>query len=583
MHWGSLTRCPNGVLSVSPPTAAGLTQVLQDLLQAAAEHGIGLINGLHEPLAKHPTISAICRANHCEIIDLRRPKALAELHFWNGSIRQVKAPRIAVIGTDCALGKRTTARLLTNALNQNHLKTEMIYTGQTGWLQGGRYGFILDSTLNDFVSGELEHAIVRCDREVSPDLILLEGQSALRNPSGPCGAELLVSGEAKGTILQYAPMRRYFEGYESERLAIPSIQSEIELIAHYGSQVLGIAINRENMPDDALRATQQRLEDTLSVPVVCPLTDGVGPTYRAYSRICRDSDPMKITAIRSRLENLALSRPYEIAFRKVEAVQNVFVEIDTDRGVKGYGAASPEPHVTGETSTACEEALETARLDWLIDCDIVTLPQLTRELDRHMQAVPAAQAAVDMALYDLWGRYLQRPLAELLGQCHHALPTSITIGIKSTRDTLEEASEYYGRGFRILKVKLGHSVDEDIERLHVLRQVYSDKMKIRVDANQGYSLDDLQHFYRQTQALDLEFIEQPMSTDNDALLWLLPADMRQQLAADESLLRPRDALRLVNRNDGEALGACGTFVIKLMKCGGVSQAQRIASIADLAV
>ena len=117
----------------------------------------------------------------------------------DGAIREVRAPRVAVLGTDCALGKRTTARLLVEACRRAGLRAEMIFTGQTGWMQGGRYGFILDSTPNDFVAGEVEHAIVTCDREARPDVIVIEGQSAFRNPSGPCGAELVVSGQARAT------------------------------------------------------------------------------------------------------------------------------------------------------------------------------------------------------------------------------------------------------------------------------------------------------------------------------------------------------------------------------------------------
>src|SRR6476659_3555311 len=113
----------------------------------------------------------------------------------------------------------------------------MIYTCQTGWLQGGRYGFIFDSTLNDFISGEIEHAIVSCWKETAPEIILVEGQSALRNPSGPCGSELLVSGNAKYTILVYAPKRKYFE-HDPAWGEIPTVQSEIDLVAMYGSRVI---------------------------------------------------------------------------------------------------------------------------------------------------------------------------------------------------------------------------------------------------------------------------------------------------------------------------------------------------------
>lgn len=291
---------------------------------------------------------------------------------------------------------------------------------------------------------------------------------------------------------------------------------------------------------------------------------------------------MKITAIRSRVEQFKLTRPYEIAFRKVEAVQNNVVEIDTNLGLIGIGTASPEPHVTGETPSACSEALAPDPLAWLIGRDIRSIHAISRELARLMPKTPAARAAIDIALHDLLGQYLQRPLVEVLGRSHDTLPTSITIGIKPLQETLTEAEEYIGRGFRALKVKLGHAVEDDIERLHKLRERYKKTVAIRVDPNQGYSPEDLVRFSRETRALNLEFIEQPMSTKYDEKLWRLPTARRQQIAADESLLNESDALRLANRHDNEMVGACGIFVIKLMKCGGIYSARRIADIADIA-
>jgi len=291
---------------------------------------------------------------------------------------------------------------------------------------------------------------------------------------------------------------------------------------------------------------------------------------------------MKITAIRTRVEQFELTRPYEIAFRKIDSVQNNVVEIDTNIGLSGIGTASPEPHVTGETSEACSEALGADSLKWLIGRDVRTIHSLSRELARRMPATPAARAAVDIALYDLLALFLQRPLVDVLGRTHDTLPTSITIGIKSMQETLDEAEEYFGRGFRVLKVKLGLSVDEDIERLRKLRGRYRKTITIRVDPNQGYSPDDLIRFNRETSSLNIEFLEQPMATKYDPELWDLPAGMRRHLAADESLLNESDALRLANRREREDIGACGIFVIKLMKCGGIYSAKRIADIADIA-
>ncbi len=251
------------------------TPELRALILTAVGRGLSLVNGLHDAASDDPEIAAVAARHRVQLIDLRKSKPKRELHFWTGEIASVKAPRVAVLGTDCALGKRTTTRFLVEALNRAGVRAEMIYTGQTGWMQGARYGLILDCIANDFVSGELEHALVSCDREVGPDVMVIEGQSALRNPSGPCGAELLVSGGARAVVLQHAAGREFFEGYESQGLRIPSLESEIELIGHYGARTLAITLNGHHLGADALAAEQARLEATLGLPVIRPLEEGV--------------------------------------------------------------------------------------------------------------------------------------------------------------------------------------------------------------------------------------------------------------------------------------------------------------------
>jgi uncharacterized NAD-dependent epimerase/dehydratase family protein len=217
---------------------------------------------------------ALANEYQVSLIDVRKPKAKKDLHFWSGEIFKIKTPIIAVIGMDCAMGKRTTCRLIRQACETEGINAQMIYTGQTGWLQGGKYGFVFDSTLNDFISGELEHAILTCHQETSPDLILLEGQSALRNPSGPCGSELLVSGNAKQVVLVVAPKRKYYEELP-EWGEIPSVASEIALIKMYGSNVMAIAINTEHCTNEEAYQFQTALKQELGLPVLLPLQEGV--------------------------------------------------------------------------------------------------------------------------------------------------------------------------------------------------------------------------------------------------------------------------------------------------------------------
>jgi uncharacterized NAD-dependent epimerase/dehydratase family protein len=251
-------------------------------LKTALERGCHLVNGLHTFLSEDAEFVALAQQYDRQLIDVRKPRPRSQLHFWSGTIASVRAPRIAVLGTDCAVGKRTTAIWLRNACRAAGIRTEMIYTGQTGWMQGAPYGFVFDSVVNDFVSGEVEHAIVTCDREARPDLILIEGQSSLRNPTGPCGSEFLLSGQCHGVILQHAPGRQHYEG---TGIRISSLASEIGLIQYYGARVLAVTLNEEGLDDAAMAKVQTELETDLGLPVLRPLREGVDrlvPVVQAF-------------------------------------------------------------------------------------------------------------------------------------------------------------------------------------------------------------------------------------------------------------------------------------------------------------
>ena len=264
-------------LIIGVATVGGiLPKNMLSLIYDAVKKGISVVNGLHEYLNDKADLVAIAASTGGQLIDVRKPKSRADLHFWDGAIFNVTAPIVAVIGMDCAMGKRTTARMLKQACISEGMKAEMIYTGQTGWLQGGQYGFIFDSTLNDFVSGELEHAIVSCWKETQPDILFLEGQSALRNPSGPCGLELLISGNAKHVVLIFAPKRKYFDN-EAHWGEIPSVASEIEIIQKLGSKVIAVAVNTEHCTDEEAYAFQKEFTASLGLPVLLPIQEGVAP------------------------------------------------------------------------------------------------------------------------------------------------------------------------------------------------------------------------------------------------------------------------------------------------------------------
>ncbi|GIL22376.1 MAG: dipeptide epimerase [Bacteroidota bacterium] len=284
---------------------------------------------------------------------------------------------------------------------------------------------------------------------------------------------------------------------------------------------------------------------------------------------------MRVKDIKVWSADLGNTKPYTIAFKTVDEVWNAFVEITLDNGTTGIGAGNPSEYVTGESFEQCTQALQEKNIEFLIGRDIREINQLTYEVWQKLPKNPAARAALDIALYDAFTKFLGVPLVKFLGQKANALPTSNTIGIKNVEETLKEAKEYGERGFRILKVKLGKDLEEDIERMVKLREVFGKKFVIRIDANQGYNSSQTIEFYNRTKALDIELIEQPLPAKAIEETRKLPDEIRKIIAADESLLSPENALELV-----KPPLATGIFNIKLMKCGGVSQALKIADIAQ---
>ncbi len=241
----------------------------------AIKNQISIINGLHSILNQDKEIKKISDDYNVKIHDIRVSKPREKLNFWSGKIYDVKTPKIVVLGTDCGLGKRTTAKLIVENLRKNNLESDMIYTGQTGWMQGWEYGFIFDSTINDFVSGELEDAIYKCYKDKKPKFILIEGQAALRNPSGPCGSEFLISADVDGVILQHSPKRKHFDGWEHVNATMPSLDSEIELISSYDKEVLAITLNTHGMTRQEMLFHKELISNELKIPVFLPIDDGV--------------------------------------------------------------------------------------------------------------------------------------------------------------------------------------------------------------------------------------------------------------------------------------------------------------------
>jgi uncharacterized NAD-dependent epimerase/dehydratase family protein len=241
--------------------------------------GLNIDCGLHDFLSDDPDMVSLADAHGVVLRDVRKPPPRSELHFFTGKIEHVTSFTVAVLGTDSAVGKRTTAWLLVDALETAGISAEMIGTGQTAWLQGARYGIILDSLVNDFVAGEIEHALWSAWNDRRPDVIVVEGQGSLMNPAYPGGFEILAAARPEVVILQHAPARFEYDGFPGHR--IHGLRQQIDAIELISDRpVVMITVNHEGIPDSEIPAACQAITDHTLLPAIDVLTEGAAGVVR---------------------------------------------------------------------------------------------------------------------------------------------------------------------------------------------------------------------------------------------------------------------------------------------------------------
>ncbi len=258
---GENAQATHLVIGLAPDGGRLSTEARRDV-KRAIELGLHVDSGLHDFLSEDRDISRLAERKGVMIRDVRRPPERKDLHFFSGKIEDVTSLKVAVLGTDSAVGKRTTAWVLLDALQGEGYGAELIGTGQTAWMQGARYSIILDSLINDFVSGEIEHAVWGAWKNENPDIILIEGQGSLMNPAYPGGFEILAAGRPDVVILQHAPARKEYDGFPGYPLHPLEKQIEaIEMIS--GKPVVAITINHEDLnKDDVSRVCIQITQET---------------------------------------------------------------------------------------------------------------------------------------------------------------------------------------------------------------------------------------------------------------------------------------------------------------------------------
>lgn len=262
---------PDTLIYGMAPSTGRLSPADRSVVLDAIRSGMNIVSGLHEYLSDDPEFSkAACKQN-VTIRDIRKPKASKDMRLFDGSIAGVKALRIAVLGTDCAIGKRTTATVLARALNSKGIKTVLVGTGQTGLMQGAKYGVAMDAVPPQFCCGELEGAIVAASENENPDVILIEGQGALSHPAFCTSAFILRGSQPDAVILQHAPKRAHRCDFPT--MAMPGPASEIALIEAFSdTKVIGLTVNHEGMTEAEVTDTIAVQTEQLGLPVTDALS-----------------------------------------------------------------------------------------------------------------------------------------------------------------------------------------------------------------------------------------------------------------------------------------------------------------------
>lgn len=282
---------------------------------------------------------------------------------------------------------------------------------------------------------------------------------------------------------------------------------------------------------------------------------------------------MKISNLEAWQVSMGLTEPYTIAYDTFDHVDNVFVRIETNQGIIGYGCAAPDEHVTGETPATILSAINEIAHPNLIGSDPLRLAFLLERLKGNMREQPTALAAVDMALHDIIGKVSGMPLWKLLGGFRDKIETSITIGILPEQETIERAKERVRQGFKSIKLKGGLEVESDIARVIKVREAVGKEIKLLFDANQGFTFAQSLRFDEGTRAANLELLEQPTPKGHPDLLGRVTKHTQVPVMADESLMTLHDAFSLARDILADMIN------IKLMKVGGIVEARQIDAVA----
>ncbi|MCI7618249.1 MAG: dipeptide epimerase [Firmicutes bacterium] len=286
---------------------------------------------------------------------------------------------------------------------------------------------------------------------------------------------------------------------------------------------------------------------------------------------------MKITDVRIGKISVPLRVPFKTALRTVNSVEDVIVEIHTDTGAVGYGEAPPTGAVTGDTTGAIIGALKDHIIKTITGRDVDEFEDLLQAVQKCVVKNTSAKAAVDMALWDLYGQLYKIPVYKMMGGARKSIVTDITISVNDPEEMARDAVNAIERGYDCLKVKVGANPALDVARLEAVRKAVGPDTCIRIDANQAWSPKEAVRILNnmQEKGLDIEFVEQPVKAHDFEGMKYVTERSYVPVLADESVFSPEDAMKIMQ------MGAADLVNIKLMKCGGLYNALKIASAAEV--
>ena len=285
---------------------------------------------------------------------------------------------------------------------------------------------------------------------------------------------------------------------------------------------------------------------------------------------------MKIKSIKVQKFNIELKESLKIALGVLDKSPNVLVEIETDNGITGIGEAAFTSFVLGDIQEAQLSAVENYLKPALIGEDPRDIERLEAKMDNVLKGNTGAKAAVDTALYDILGKIYQVPLYKLLGGYKNYYESDITIGIDEPEHMGQKARKYADEGYSVLKIKVGTDYKKDIERIKKIRESIGYDIKLRLDANQGWNHKEAIYVINKLSEYDIELVEQPVPSDDIDGLAFIRRNVSVPIMADESVLSPQNALRLIKAE------AVDLINIKLAKSGGLFKAKKICDIAEAA-